>query len=515
MNDPEPAPPSAVTRPPARAAAVRGDNYQYAIAWYYACRALTDPGVESVSVEDAGGGHFDDVVVRRLDGKEDQYLQVKSSNSGSVVVDDTWLTTPATPTGQSPLQHYHRTWKSLAAVGRPFTLTLITNRGFDHEHPLLGALRDNYDSRIRVPDLKAASTRTAVGRYRDAWAEHLEIDVNELIDFLAVVRWEQAGPDEAWRAHTKLAMRLAGLRDDDEAVEIGVAIMRELVMTGSGPQRTSDLRRAVDARNLLVTSAELTLAVNAIDRPASPDTAQITLNWVDRFGGDDPFYRYQTDDPADWVTLFPADLARAREALQAYRARRLFITGASRLSSHFMVGHEFADVRGWVLSVQQRGQRWTTDAAPQAGVTARVLSDEVVSGGTDLAVALSLTNDISGDVTDFVRNRLPVGRVLVLGPEDGPGLSAVESNEWLVSWINDVRDTIRRAARDVDRIHLFMSGPAAAALLLGHRWNVVRAPVILYDYDFRTYFPTFQFGFPSTTGPETAIGEAMLQNPDR
>jgi hypothetical protein len=47
-----------------RAAAIRGDGYQHAIGWYWACQALDDPGIVFVSIEDAAGGYFDDVVVR-------------------------------------------------------------------------------------------------------------------------------------------------------------------------------------------------------------------------------------------------------------------------------------------------------------------------------------------------------------------------------------------------------------------------------------------------------------------
>ena len=84
--------------------------------------------------------------------------------------------------------------------------------------------------------------------------------------FLDAVCWQQASSEDTLRQNVKPLMQLAGLRDDDEAVEVGVAIARNLVMRGAGPQRTDAIRRAVDQRNLLASSAQLTLAVNAIDR---------------------------------------------------------------------------------------------------------------------------------------------------------------------------------------------------------------------------------------------------------
>ena len=480
---------------PARAAAVRGDNYQYAVAWDYLCRALTDPGIASISVEDSGAGQFDDVAVRRNDDQPDEYVQVKSSNSGDKVITDYWLTTAASKAGRSPLQHFHRTWTSLNAAGRTFRLTLLTNRGFDHKHPILGALRDNYDARIRVHDLGAASATSTVGICRDAWASHLGVGPGELLNFLDTVRWEQSGPEATWRENAKPRMRIAGLREDDEAVEVGIAIVRDLVMRGAGPQSTDELRRAVDQRDLLASTAQLTLAVNAIDRPVSPRIAHVTLDWVDRFASGDPWRRFRPTDPADWTTRFPAELARARTALEAYRARRVSITGASRLSIHFAVGNELADVRRWVLNVDQRGQMWATDATSTPGVIADVLMRQSLGAGTDLAVGIALTNDLTDDVIAHVYgHHLPVDTVLILGPGGVLGPTAIPSDNWLTAWTHDARETIRQAARQADRVHLFISAPASAALMLGHTWNAIPAPTTLYDFDGRVYFPTFQFG---------------------
>ncbi len=480
-------------KPPARGAAVRGDDYQYAVAWVHACKALTDAGIVSVSVEDAGAGQFDDVAVRRSDDRPDRYFQVKSSNAGGVAVDDAWLTTPATEKGQSPLQHFYRTWKNLTERGRPFELTLLTNRSFDNGHALLGAARDNYTCRIRVDDVRGATPRTDIGKVRDAWAEHLKIDADELLAFLNVVRWEQAGAEETWRDTAKPLMKLAGLRNDDEAVEVGIGIIRELVKTGGGPQTTDQLRKAVDNKNLSASSAQLVLAVHAIDRPESPDPAHVTIDWVDQFAGEDAWSRYHATDPAAWTSTFPADLHRARTSLGMYRSRRVLVTGALRLPTHFAVGYELADVRKWVLSVDQRGEIWTTDADPAPDVTATVLARTLIEQGEDLAVAIALSNDLTEDVCLHIKEQqLPVKTVLTLGPDTAPGVKGVPSNEWLTAWTRSARDTVSREARRAGRVHLFINAPASAALLLGHQWNAVPAPTTVYDFDRRGYFPTFR-----------------------
>ena len=39
-----------------RAAAIRGDDYQHAIGWFWACEMLRDPDIETVTIEDPAGG---------------------------------------------------------------------------------------------------------------------------------------------------------------------------------------------------------------------------------------------------------------------------------------------------------------------------------------------------------------------------------------------------------------------------------------------------------------------------
>lgn len=474
----------------ARSAAVRGDDYQYLIAWVEVCRALLDGDALSVSVEDAGGGHFDDIVVRNRHGA-DRFFQVKSSNSGDVVVDDEWLTTAISPKGKSPLQHFHATWKSLSASGHPFSLTLLTNRGFDHKHPLLGPMRDNLDGRVRVAGLRSKSARTEAGKCRAAWATHLDVSEEEVLDFLEVVGWEQAGPESRWREAVKPLMQLNGLRDDDNAVELGRAMVRSWVTEGVGPQSVADIRRQLDEGDLLADSAVLTLAVEAIDRLNSPQSANVRLDFVDRYLGDEPRNRFQLRDSSEWSTVITPELQAMAASLESYRARRVRITGAMRLPLYFAIGRELPDVRGWVLSISQRGDEWSTDAPP-AAQAARVVRREALGLGTDVAVAIALSSDPTEDVREYVTtSALPVGSLLTLGPEGSPGASSVPSNEWLTGWVRSAREAVRAEVRSTraTRVHLFMSAPAAAALMLGHQWNVMPSTMV-YEFDRTSYFPT-------------------------
>jgi len=471
-----------------RAAAVRGDDYQYAVGWVAACEALCDPDVLSVSIEDANGGHFDDVVTRRRSGL-DTYIQVKSSNSGNVIVDSTWLLTSASLAGRSPLQHYYRTWVSLITAGRPFELVLLTNRGIDHEDPILGDLRDLKTNRVRVDDLRGRAAQSKAGQERRHWAVHLDVTEDELLSFLAEVIWRHADSEPEWDERARLLMCQAGLRSDDEAITVGKALVRSWVTRGAGPQTRDAIRRQVADRNLLARSGTLTLAIHAIDHQPAAGPANVELDFTALFDGDTPFARRQLKNPSDWQQVIMPQLAGAARALEAYGPRRVHITGSMRLPLWFAVGRELPDVRQWTLSLDQRGQDWRT--SPAADVTPRTIAEVPIGQGSDLALAVALTHDPTADVQAYLREAgIPVASLLVLGPAGDPGHQAVPDGQWASGWARAAREHARGAARTCGArvIHLFIAAPQAIALMLGHHWNLT-PPTTVYEHLPPGYFP--------------------------
>jgi hypothetical protein len=473
---------------PPRAAAIRGDDYQHAVGWVAACDALCDPDIQSVSVEDARGGHFDDVVIRRRSGP-DVFVQVKSSNSGNVIVDSTWLLTPASSAGQSPLQHFYATWTSLTAAGRPFELILLTNRAFDHQNPILGDLRDLKTNRVRVDDLRVRTARSKAGKERRQWADHLGVTEDELLSFLAQVTWRHADSEPHWDEQARILMRQAGLRVDDEAIIIGKALVRSWVTSGAGPQTPDDIRRQVAEENLLARSGILTLAVHAIDRQPAATPANVELDFTALFDGDNPFARRQLKDPDDWQRVVMPDLARAARTLEAYDVRRVHVGGSMRLPLWFAVGRELPDVRQWVLSLDQHGQEWRTSPAEE--VTPRTLASVAIGQGSDLALAIGLTHDPTADIQAYLYDAgVPAATLLTLGPVGEPDHQSVPSGQWASGWARAVRDQARNVAREcrATRMHLFIAAPQAIALMLGHHWNLT-PPTTIYEHQPPGYFP--------------------------
>lgn len=252
-------------RLPAQAAPIRGTDYHHVIGWLWVCRMLEDSAsISSVCVEDADGGAFDDVVVRRT-VEPDLYIQAKSSNYGNETIDSTWLLTSRRPNGKSPLQHFFNTYTELLTGNREFSLELWTNRGFDHGNPLVGDLRDQYREKIDTDSMLAAGLQSRVGEERDLWIEHLGITADQLAEFLAAVRWKHTGSEFEIRRQAKTLMKLVGLRDDDGAVHIGVSVVRGWVKGGRGPQSAAEVVRQAEDLGLITEGREAASAPKSVE----------------------------------------------------------------------------------------------------------------------------------------------------------------------------------------------------------------------------------------------------------
>jgi hypothetical protein len=462
---------------PARAAAIRGDDYQHIIGWYWACRALTDPDIISVSIEDATGGAFDDLVILRSTGA-DCYYQIKSSNTDKTVVDAKWFTTATAVNGKSPLQHFHNTWAAHRHDDPCPRFQLITNRAFDPTDPIL-KLHDKYSNTVGC-GLRPKTRGSAAGKQRKAWASHLGITETDLLDFLDAFELHHEGGETSWYRQARDAMRGAGLRDDDMAMIRGRDLVRDWVKTGAGRQTRDGIREQVAKADLLARQGTLILAVHAIDRPAHSLQPVVTFDFVDLYEGVTDRERRQLRNPDDWQTVVMPFLENKIRDLEAFGVRRVHIIGAMRLPMWFATGVRLPDVRGWVVSADQRNVERCGDRHPPRSARELGVSN---STGARPAVAIALTHDVTRDVETTCSNGVPCRLLLSdrLTPEPGgsrcqPAVGRCRSHPYV--------DAVRRTG--ALRLHLFFAAPAGAALMIGHHWNLL-PPTTVYEHLGTTY----------------------------
>ncbi len=472
-------------------ARIQGDDFQHLFAWYQALRLLI-PGsdVALIEIESADAGNVDDVVVRQRTGP-DEYIQVKYSVDASRPITSDWFTTADGPKGRSPLQRFVASWRLLKAKGKLPALTLFTNRVLDPEDPILrlrDGLRATVGQRLQA-EAPASRARKQLGR----WAKHAEVSESELIELLSNLGMKT--DQGAWTGlleATRDRMGFLGLKTTDVDAESGVTTIRSWVKGGVRTVDPEQLQGQIELRGLRAGESYVTLLVEAIDHAPWPEAAQARLDWVNLFVGTEPRARRQLHDPSGWSSKLRPELVDAARSLVGSGGSRVVVRGYMRLPLWFLCGVELPDTRGHHVACVQRGQRWTSETA--AGEFALVEKTTNLGQGKEIAIGLSVTNAISADVVDYcTRGALPVSSYIDISPAAGVGSSAIPDGAAGKSWAVAVRDAVRRAVRNHDsrRVHLFMSGPAGGALLLGHVWNRV-GPTLVYEDLSPGYTPTFE-----------------------
>jgi hypothetical protein len=466
--------------PSASGARIAGDRYQWLVAWhacvtllYEAATGASNPAV-SVGVEVDATGNLDDVVVHRRRPPH-SYKQVKYAVDSRKPVNGEYLTAASRTGGPSILAKIAAAWQQLAGTGDPVDLALVTNRAPDPADPLICG-RDAR-TRLLLPRASQGGPASARGKARSAWAKAGGLSEAELLELLAVLDFDLARDRMHLEETVKLTMCAAGLRSDDLALAAGADWVAGQVVAGRREFGLNAIRDAIASRALRSgpTRAIVSIATLTPDRLA--DQAMYAIDWVDRFDGPDAYAKCRPKAPATWQQL-QADIDDIPTQLGA--ASHVAISGSLRLAPAFTVGAALRMVTNTDITVMQRGTPWPSDA-PYAMPITPISTEHHVGQGNDLAIAIEVATTMAADVKAFLRDqRIPVGRLEVLGPPGGPRDNAVARPEQACALAIGLRNAARRAAHGHPRVHLFLAAPMGLAILLGHRWNRV-APTTVYE----------------------------------
>jgi len=474
------------------AAAVRGDDYHFIIGWYWACKALSLSDIESVSLEDKGSGNFDDLVVR--ENNTINYTQIKSSNKASTVISEDWLTTSSSKTGKSPLQHFYSNWKLLheREPEKKLNFSIVTNRGVDHQDPILGQ-KDNNTNLVTGRVFATATPRSKLGQAKKRWSNHLGVNLDELSKFLGELEIRTTDGELDWNERAIEVMQNAGLRTDYDALSRGKEIVRSWVKNGMGPQSKNNIRKQVTDAQLLGKGSVVSLVINAIDRPERNYVPNVLLDWVDLYKGDSDFSRRELVNSSDWEATILPNLRKAVKTIEGYGSKKVYISGAMRLPIWFSLGVLLPSVRNWILTLDQRGIEWKTNVTPIPIEAISMSSD--INQGDELAVEIALTHNSTSDVIGYIREKgLPVKELLTISVESGASLQSIESNEHALGWAESARNKIIDNVKNTrpTKLHLFIAAPAGAVAFLGYYWNMFPATTVYEHLGIgQGYAPTF------------------------
>jgi hypothetical protein len=192
--------------------------------------------------------------------------------------------------------------------------------------------------------------------------------------------------------------------------------------------------------------------------------------------------------PERWAEDLVAPLDRTARWLRANAVSRVALGGSYRLSTAMALGWAFRAASGFELEIPTRDGPWLTDDRPPSEdpVPPWRITQTAALEGDDLVVSIGVLRDPCADLPGSTG--VAADRVLsAYLPEPLMSGRAAQASASAVK-----RAVDGMAARlKPNRIRLFMAGPAAFAVALGHRWNAM-PPTQLHEFKLpeRRYVPT-------------------------
>jgi CBASS immunity sensor of nucleotide second messenger signals len=206
----------------------------------------------------------------------------------------------------------------------------------------------------------------------------------------------------------------------------------------------------------------------------------------------------------DLTDLFAGRIARAEESWSGEIPQRLrgalpqveklpepiYVALDAHLSIAWRVGRLLDPKFGKRVVLRQRVRGKGTEvwdvsapARPDGAPSWTVTPSETGTGGTDIAVVVSVTHSALADAARFVTSLPSVGRVV--HAELGPGSQVVRDGghaRWLADELVRSLGAIV-AERRPAHLHVFLACPASLAFLLGQESQVL-GPHAVYEFDF-------------------------------
>jgi hypothetical protein len=200
-------------------------------------------------------------------------------------------------------------------------------------------------------------------------------------------------------------------------------------------------------------------------------------------GGATPF-----PDRAVWSEGLVAPLSETAKWARSLGLSRIALSGSYRLTTAFLLGWSFRSAIGFELEIPTRDGLWATDDRPGQSETVptwRVTAARALEGDR-LVVSVGILRDPAGDLVE--REGVPAAALLAALLQE-PVISARAAQAGAAT----VKAAVAAAVTGLraQRIDLYFAGPAAFAVVLGHRWNAM-PPTQLHEFVTaeRRYVPT-------------------------
>ena len=483
----------------------QGDDFQARLFWLKAA-SLLDPDSPIVHVAyETGPKGFDDIFIefdpqkapRDHEGKPiyRKHLQCKwHTTAGSFGYQDLIDSAFINAETFSLLQRAHNAQTQYAADGVGYQFTLVTNWRLTPDDPLQQLVRKESDALDLTSLFDGTTDRSRMGQVRKLWREHLGLDHAGLALVARVL------------AIAETPESLASLRDrlDDKFAVVGMKrvpvtetaflyddLIVKLLAQGRIEFDRKSFREMAEREGLLDASNKInpvpTIGIRSFMHPIDSleERCQQTLDLVPYFDG-----RYIRQD-SDWQNkVFPELQSFLSQAARANDYLPIIVD--AHVSIAFAVGALLNVKSGKHIEIEQRtaGRRfWSMEDIPVDLTWPKILFEEehLADGDGEIALAISLTHDVSPAVSTFVKKNMPqVSQILHCKPDGGPSQKAIRNGHhaWMLAESVVHRlPTLSKSDHTTRRTHIFLAGPNGFAFFLGQNQKAIGS-VSIYEWDF-------------------------------
>jgi len=483
----------------------QGDDFQARLFWLYASYLLDQHSPMARVAYETGPKSFDDILIEYQshaappdhEGKPifRRHIQCKwHTTGGSFGYAD--LIDPAFINAQSSslLQRAHQAQSTHAPDGSGCRFELKTNWRIHPTDPLIELVRKESDAIDQDRLFDGTTDRSRMGQVRKLWRDHLAIDEQALASVTRTLSIAETS-ESLTELRARLDERFAGVGMKRVPTNRTSFFYDDLILKLLAQGRAKfdrDSFRAMCLQEGLLQQPDhslpsLTIGIRSFMHPIDnlEDRCERMLNLVPYFDG-----RY-IRNPADWEhRILPDIRAFITSAANSADLLRLILDAHASLA--FAIGSILNVKSGRRVQIEQRtaGRRfWSTDDTPSDTSWPNFLFDERPrnQNSLEIAVAVSLTHDVSGAVRTFIEQQLPQVRTLLhCQPETGPSQLLVRSGRhaWqLAEALVQRLHAIRTTSHPIEHVHLFVAGPNAFTFFLGQHQQVLGA-TSLYEWDF-------------------------------
>lgn len=388
----------------------------------------------------------------------------------------------------SLLQRARAAQLRFAPDGVGVRFTLLSNWRLAVADPLAKAINQR-DGAVRVDRLFDGSTsRSALGKLRAAWCEHLELDEGGL---------RTLAPSLAFATD---ASTLLDLRDEIDRLLMYHGMRRvppqedacwyddltyQWLAQGRIEFDAEQFRAACSQQGLFEKppAAHISIGVKSFEHPVDhlEDRCTDVLDLVHYFD-ERPI---RSDD--DWATtLFPRMKVFLVDGARRHGAIHLILDAHATLA--FAAGSILNIKSGHSIQLEQRVLNrlvWHADDTPSDATWPgwTFAQQDISTDGGDLVVAVSLTHDATAAVLAHVNGMTGIGSVLLASPTTRPGNKVIASGRHAFDLAESLALEINRIKRLGRTVHLFIAAPNGFTFFLGQRQPSL-GRIALYEYDF-------------------------------